>query len=78
MKMPAFDYVAPESLPEALEILSRRRGEARVLAGGQSLLPLLAFRMAAPSILVDLRRISGLDHIAISPGGIDLGARVRW
>jgi carbon-monoxide dehydrogenase medium subunit len=78
MKMPAFDYVAPQSLPEALEILSRRRGEARVLAGGQSLLPLLAFRMAAPSILVDLRSISGLDRIAISAAGIDLGARVRW
>jgi len=78
MKMPAFDYVAPPSLPEALEILSRHRGEARVLAGGQSLLPLLAFRMAAPSILVDLRRISGLDGIAISAAGIELGARVRW
>jgi len=78
MKMPAFDYVAPQSLPEALEILSRRRGEARVLAGGQSLLPLLAFRMAAPSILVDLRCIPGLDRIEISAAGIELGARVRW
>jgi aerobic carbon-monoxide dehydrogenase medium subunit len=78
MKMPAFDYAAPESLPEALEILSRHRGEARVLAGGQSLLPLLAFRMAAPSVLVDLRKIPGLDRISISAGGIELGAKVRW
>jgi carbon-monoxide dehydrogenase medium subunit len=78
MKMPAFDYAAPQSLPEALEILSRRRGEARVLAGGQSLLPLLAFRMAAPAVLVDLRKVPGLDRISISPGGIELGAMVRW
>jgi carbon-monoxide dehydrogenase medium subunit len=78
MKMPAFAYAAPESLPEALEILSRHRGEARVLAGGQSLLPLLAFRMAAPSILVDVRKIPALDRISISAGGIELGAKVRW
>jgi carbon-monoxide dehydrogenase medium subunit len=78
MKMPAFDYAAPESLADALEILSRRRGEARVLAGGQSLLPLLAFRMAAPALLVDLRKVPALDRIAVSPQGVELGAMVRW
>jgi aerobic carbon-monoxide dehydrogenase medium subunit len=78
MKMPAFDYAAPETLAEALEILSLRRGEARVLAGGQSLLPLLAFRMAAPSILIDLRKVPALDGISISTDRIELGAKVRW
>ena len=78
MKMPAFDYAAPQTLPEALAILSSRRGEARLLAGGQSLLPLLAFRMASPSILVDLRKVQELDRISISPHGIELGAKVRW
>lgn len=78
MKMPAFDYAAPQTLAEALEILSSRRGEARVLAGGQSLLPLLAFRMAAPALLVDLRKVPALDRIAVSPQGVELGAMVRW
>jgi carbon-monoxide dehydrogenase medium subunit len=78
MKMPAFDYVAPNTLPEALEVLSQYRGAARVLAGGQSLLPMLAFRMAAPSILVDLRNVSALDRISISAAGLELGAKVRW
>ena len=78
MKMPAFDYAAPETLAEALQILSSRRGEARVLAGGQSLLPLLAFRMAAPTLLVDLRKVPALDRIAVSPQGVELGAMVRW
>jgi carbon-monoxide dehydrogenase medium subunit len=78
MKMPAFDYVAPQTLREVMDILTRRRGEARVLAGGQSLLPLLAFRMAAPSILVDLRRIPALDRISISADAIEIGAKVRW
>ena len=78
MKMPAFDYAAPEALAEALEILSSRRGEARILAGGQSLLPLLAFRMAAPAILVDLRKVPALDRIMVSPQRVELGAMVRW
>jgi carbon-monoxide dehydrogenase medium subunit len=78
MKLPAFEYAAPDTLPEALEILSRHRGEARVLAGGQSLIPLLAFRMAAPSMLVDLRKLAGLDRISITSTGIELGAMVRW
>jgi len=78
MKMPAFDYAAPDTLPEALELLSRHRGEARVLAGGQSLLPVLAFRMAQPSLLVDLRKLRDLGRISVSPRGVELGAMVRW
>ena len=78
MKMPPFDYAAPETLPEAIALLSRHRGEARVLAGGQSLLPMLAFRMAAPSMLVDLRKLPDLNRISISARGVELGAMVRW
>ena len=77
MKLPAFDYAAPKTLIEAIELLATH-DEALPLSGGQSLLPILAFRLAAPSLLVDLRRIPGLDRINISAHGVELGARVRW
>jgi carbon-monoxide dehydrogenase medium subunit len=77
VKLPAFDYAAPASLNEAIELLAAHE-DALPLAGGQSLIPILAFRLAAPSLLVDLRRIPGLDTITISEGGISLGAKVRW
>jgi carbon-monoxide dehydrogenase medium subunit len=78
MKPPKFDYASPDSLAEALELLARGQGEARPLAGGQSLMPVLAFRLAAPALLVDLRQVPGLDRIDIGPDGVRLGARVRW
>jgi carbon-monoxide dehydrogenase medium subunit len=78
VKAAAFDYVAPASLDEAVRILASHRGEAKPLAGGQSLIPLMAFRLAKPKCLVDLRRIAGLDKISIAPDGVRLGARVRW
>ena len=55
-----FDYVAPESLDEALSALQAGGEDAKVLAGGHSLLPLMKLRLAAPSLLVDLRRVPGL------------------
>ena len=78
MKLPVFDYAAPDTLAEAVALLAAHAGEARPLAGGQSLIPILAFRLAAPSLLVDLRKLPGLDTIAISGTGVSLGARVRW
>ena len=78
MKLPAFDYAAPETLREAIELLAAHEGNALPIAGGQSLIPILAFRLAAPSLLVDLRRIPGLDTIGISERGVCLGAKVRW
>ena len=78
MKLPKFDYAAPSSVAEAVALLGSRSGNAKALAGGQSLIPILAFRLAAPELLVDLRRISGLDRIEIGPDGVRLGARVRW
>jgi carbon-monoxide dehydrogenase medium subunit len=78
MKLPKFDYAAPTSIAEAVALLSSKGGNAKALAGGQSLIPILAFRLAAPELLVDLRRIGGLDRIGIAGDGVRLGARVRW
>jgi len=77
MKPAPFDYQAPATLREAIDLLVSDP-EATVIAGGQSLMPVLAFRLAAPSMLVDLRRVPGLGNIAVGDGGVRLGARVRW
>jgi aerobic carbon-monoxide dehydrogenase medium subunit len=78
MKLPAFDYACPTTLAEAVTLLAAHDGEAKVLAGGQSLVPMMAFRVASPSLLVDLRKLSGLDEIRIDASGVRLGALVRW
>jgi carbon-monoxide dehydrogenase medium subunit len=69
-----FDYVAPKSLSEALNLLSEKGEDAKLLAGGQSLLPLLKLRLAAPKLLIDLSRISGLKSIAQQGEEIVIGA----
>ena len=70
-----FDYVAPESLDEALAALSAE--DAKVLAGGHSLLPLMKLRLAAPALLVDLRRVPGLSGIQRENGDFRIGAMTR-
>jgi carbon-monoxide dehydrogenase medium subunit len=77
MKPPTFDYRAPATLAEAVALLAADPG-AKPIAGGQSLMPVLNFRLAAPSLLVDLRHLPGLADIAIGPDGVRLGAKVRW
>ncbi len=77
MKMPQFEYACPTSLEEAVQLLAANEG-AKVLSGGQSLLPLLAFRMAYPSMLVDIQKLDGLSEIRITDEGLRVGARVRW
>ena len=77
MKLPAFDYAAPASVDEAVKLLAAHPG-AKPLAGGQSLLPTMAFRLAAPPLLVDLRRIQALRKIEVGEKQTLLGARVRW
>jgi carbon-monoxide dehydrogenase medium subunit len=72
-----FDYVAPQSLDEALQALREGGEEAKLLAGGHSLLPLMKLRLAAPALLVDLRRVPGLTSITRDNGTIRLGAMVR-
>ncbi len=77
MKPPPFDYVAPTSIDEALEHLSRGGEDARPLAGGQSLVPMLALRLARPSLLVDLNRVTGLAGISHAAGELRIGAMTR-
>ena len=78
MKMPPFEYACPTTLSEAIALLASRDGDAKAIAGGQSLVPMLAFRLAAPALLVDLRKLADLRQIKISKSGVALGAMVRW
>lgn len=77
MKPPRFDYHAPASVEEALDLLGRYGGEAKLLAGGQSLMPLLNFRLSRPAALVDLNRIGTLAYIREANGQLRLGAMTR-
>src|SRR6185312_5184003 len=78
MKLPAFEYACPATLNEAVALLASGGGDAKAIAGGQSLMPMMAFRVAQPSMLVDLRRLTDLKGIRISDDGVRLGALVRW
>ncbi len=78
MKLPAFDYACPTTLAEAVALLAAHDGDAKAIAGGQSLVPMMAFRVASPALLVDLRRLPGLNEIKIDDTGVRLGALVRW
>jgi carbon-monoxide dehydrogenase medium subunit len=78
MKLPPFEYACPTSISEAVALLASYDGEAKLLAGGQSLVPMMAFRVASPSLLVDLRKLAELRQIGITQDGVVLGAMVRW
>jgi carbon-monoxide dehydrogenase medium subunit len=78
MKLPPFEYACPKTLNEAVALLASHQGEAKPLAGGQSLMPMMAFRVAQPTLLVDLRKLSDLRGIRIGADGVRLGALVRW
>ena len=77
MKAPWFDYHVPRSLGDALAILKDADFDGRVLAGGQSLMPMLNFRVANPAVLVDINRIPGLDRIEEDDDTLSIGALVR-
>ena len=77
MKPPPFRYVAARSVAEALETLRAEGGEAKLLAGGQSLMPMLNFRLVRPSVLIDINRVSGLCGITQRPAGLFIGALTR-
>jgi len=77
VKPAKFAYHAPSSLDEAVSLLQRYAGEARVLAGGQSLIPMMNFRIAAPAALVDLNRMPDLDYIRQEGGVVRIGAMTR-
>lgn len=73
----AFDYRAPTTLEEALALLREHGDDAKVMAGGQSLIPLLKLRLASPAIVVDIGRVQGLLRIESTDGALRIGARTR-
>lgn len=77
MKNPPFIYHRPETLDEALALLDEHGDEAKVLAGGQSLLPVMALRLGRPEHVVDINRLPGLDAISVTEAGVSIGALVR-
>jgi carbon-monoxide dehydrogenase medium subunit len=77
MKPAPFDYFRPATLPEAIELLERYDGDAKVLAGGQSLIPLMNMRLARPSALIDLDRIDGIAGLRFDAGTLHIGAMTR-
>jgi aerobic carbon-monoxide dehydrogenase medium subunit len=77
MKPPRFEYFSPDTLGEAISLLERYGGNGRVLAGGQSLMPLLNMRLARPAALVDINKIEGLQATQRWDGGVSIGATVR-
>jgi aerobic carbon-monoxide dehydrogenase medium subunit len=78
MKPAPFEYFAPTDMTEALDLLSHYGDEAKILAGGQSLMPLMNMRLARPSVLVDINRLAALSHISLDAhGGLVIGALTR-
>ena len=77
MKPPPFAYHDPTSIEEAVDLLQRYGNEAKVLAGGQSLMPLLNFRLSYPSALIDINRVANLSYIQQEDGQVRIGALTR-
>lgn len=77
MKPPPFAYEAPQTLDEVLKLLSQHEDDMSILAGGQSLMPLLNMRLARPEVVVDINRVAGLDAVTVSDDSVRLGATVR-
>ena len=77
MKPAAFEYVAPQQVDEALEILAHRGDDTSILSGGQSLMPLLNMRLARPEVLLDANRLAELSSWEIIGGEVRVGALVR-
>jgi carbon-monoxide dehydrogenase medium subunit len=77
MKLPQFDYEAPETVADAAGLLAKHLDEATVLAGGQSLIPLLALRLARPAVLIDINGLQELSGISATDGWVTIGAMTR-
>jgi aerobic carbon-monoxide dehydrogenase medium subunit len=77
VKPAAFEYLAPRSVEEVVALLAERGEDAKVIAGGQSLVPMMAFRLATPAALVDLNGVSELDHARVDRDTLVLGATAR-
>ena len=77
MKLSPVDYEAPGTVAEALDLLAEHQDEASVLAGGQSLIPLLALRLAQPAVLIDINGVEGLSGVSVTDGWVTIGATTR-
>ena len=77
MKLPPFEYEAPTTVAEAVDLLAEYNDEASVLAGGQSLIPLLALRLARPAVLVDINGVDELAGVSATDGWVSIGATTR-
>jgi carbon-monoxide dehydrogenase medium subunit len=77
VKPAPFEYVRPGSLPEALDALARHAPAGRILAGGQSLVPMMNLRLARPAVLIDINRVPGLADIRVDGGELVIGALAR-
>src|SRR5713101_1371889 len=73
----SFEYFSPKTLSEAIALLQKHGSDAKILAGGQSLIPLMKLRMASPKRLIDLNRVSGLAYIKEADGFLTIGALTR-
>jgi len=77
MKLPPVDYEAPRTVSEAVDLLAEHQDQASVLAGGQSLIPLLALRLARPAVLIDINGTDGLSGVSAADGWVTIGAMTR-
>jgi aerobic carbon-monoxide dehydrogenase medium subunit len=77
MKLPSVEYEAPTTVAEAVELLAEHQDQASVLAGGQSLIPLLALRLAYPDVLIDINGIDELSGVSAADGWVAIGAMTR-
>ncbi|MGB8437334.1 MAG: xanthine dehydrogenase family protein subunit M [Burkholderiales bacterium] len=77
MKPAPFEYIRPGSLPEALEALARHASACKILAGGQSLVPMMNLRLVKPAVLIDINRVPGLADIRLDGGELVIGALAR-
>ena len=74
---PAFEYLRPKTIPEAIAFLQQYGDDAKILSGGQSLIPMMKFRLARPGYLIDINRISGLSYIKEEDGFLKIGGLTR-
>jgi CO/xanthine dehydrogenase FAD-binding subunit len=77
MKLPYVEYEAPTTIAEAVDLLAEHEDEASVLAGGQSLIPLMALRLARPAVLIDINGLSELSSVSVTDGRVAIGAMTR-
>jgi carbon-monoxide dehydrogenase medium subunit len=78
VKLPPLAYHRAESVEHAIALLAQYQGEARIIAGGQSLIPMLAYRLAAPAALIDIGRLTDLATIRLDDQGLSIGSLTRW